>query len=454
MKALLIVFVCLTVASLGGTIVLYTFQEDIKNSAADAQRQASAARSLASDAQRQYDQLVQRVLGINANAADAANILEQIDRQLQDIFSDERMSNVTYEQGTAVLTTMRDLYESFAERLDEFQELQSEYEALEKQLAELTDSVQATQGEFEEMTEQLTERVRELESQNEEHRQTWDADVTRLTGQLDEASAAASVELNAEREKTRELQEKLEDSSDRIRDLLAQLASFKPSADRYAILRQPDGRVTKTVPGENIVYIGLGRQDGVRPGMTFTVYSRIKGIPESGAGKATLEVINAFATVSECRVTSDTIGDPVIKDDPVANPVFDRARQYSFVVAGDFDLDFDGRIDDPNGEQIARLIESYGGKVMDEITTKTDFVVLGDAPPEAMPPSEEPAGDVVAEEARRERESLEQAARDRFDRVLGEAQALGIPVLTRTQFLHFLGQVVPADIEEDQRPSL
>ena len=43
-------------------------------------------------------------------------------------------------------------------------------------------------------------------------------------------------------------------------------------------------------------------------------------------------------------------------------------------------------------------------------------------------------------------------ARKRFDAVKAEARGLGIPILTRTQFLHFIGYGVPRNAKDDERP--
>ena len=69
-----------------------------------------------------------------------------------------------------------------------------------------------------------------------------------LSQQLADAAANTSRELSAEREKSQELQQKLDESTSRIKELLAELASFKPSADQRAVLQKTDGTITQTVP--------------------------------------------------------------------------------------------------------------------------------------------------------------------------------------------------------------
>jgi hypothetical protein len=118
------------------------------------------------------------------------------------------------------------------------------------------------------------------------------------------------------------------------------------------------------------------------------------------------------------------------------------------VVAGDFDLNFDTQIDDPGGQEVARLIRLSGGQVATKIDTTTDFVVLGAPPPEA---DQIPEG--VDDPAAVERNRRREAERKVFMDLLNEARMISIPILTRTQFLHFIGFGVPQNISDDQLPS-
>ena len=80
--------------------------------------------------------------------------------------------------------------------------------------------------------------------------------------------------------------------------------------------------------------------------------------------KGTIEIRNVYEATSEARVTSTkAVSDPIMDGDVVANLVYDRNRHYRFVVAGDFDLDFDGRIDPDGvgGQAVVNMIQRAGG---------------------------------------------------------------------------------------------
>jgi hypothetical protein len=203
-----------------------------------------------------------------------------------------------------------------------------------------------------------------------------------------------------------------------------------------SLLQIQDGQIVQTVPDQRIAYINLGRSDHIKPGMTFAVYSRVKGIPADGKGKASVRVTNVFDTTAECEITTTNVGEPIVDGDVVANPVYDRNRQFNFVVAGDFDLDFDNKIEDPAGQQVSRMITEWGGNLQTAVDTRTDFVVLGAEP--SIPAGQE--GAVTAHQAE---------VRKQFETARQEARSLGIPVLTRSQFLHFVGFGVPRNAKDD-----
>lgn len=452
LKALLIVFIALTVLSLAGTIVLYTFQEDIKNQAEDDLKAKNHMRAQLNEAQGQFNQIVRRMAG-EVDTSNTAGILATINTQLGQLSGDPRLTDAGIDDKTALLTATHELYNHFDQLAAALENAQAERDELEGQLEDADASAQEAGSDFEETSEELRTRVEELEQQHAEHRQEWERQVEELSQQLADASVNTSRELSTEREKSQELRTKLDESTTRIQELLAELASFKPSADHRAVLQVTDGTIMQTVPGEDVVYISLGLQDGVKPGMTFAVYSRTRGVPSDGKGKASIEIVNAFGTISECRVTYEASGDPILEGDPIANPIYDRTQRYRFVVAGDFDLDFDDEIEDPGGQQVIRLIKGWGGEIVDTITTQTDFVVLGAAPPLAVAPEEGGLGDTVDENVLEERQAEREAARKIFDGVLAEAKALAIPILTRTQFLHFIGRNVPENVEDDEMPS-
>jgi len=440
-KAALIAFVCLTVASLGITIWLYTQQEDLRAAADAAQTKAGQAAQRERATLQQLSDIARDVIGNPTEQP--AEIKQGIKTALAPILKDERVKQANIPEDSAVLTALQGLHQALRTDADALAAATKERNDLKAQLAAATETAKAAQQGFADKTAELEKRFQELEQKNAADQQAWSQQLEQLTQQVAKGGEDANRQLNAVREAKRQDEEKIKTLQARIDELVETLAKNRPSADRLSLLQSKDGDVVRAVAGEDLCYIDLGRRDALKTGMTFAVYSRIRGIPEDGKGKASISVVNVFETTSECRITSSTKGDPVLEGDVVANPVYDRSHKLTFAVAGDFDLDFDGKIDDPGGEQVTQLIRSSGGQVVDKIDTRTDFVVLGAPPPMAAKPDEGDDAQAKARAAQR------QAAHDAFEAAKQEAKALSIPVLTRTQFLHFVGFGVARDKPDD-----
>jgi len=447
LKTALVAFVALTVVSLAGTIILYTYQSDLRARATEVEDQARRTQQQARDNQRQLEEFARIVIG---EATDEVPKIQQaITAAVQRVAEDPNLQEANITRDSAMLTVLETLYSQFSTKVDVLNQANERVKELEDQRQSEEESTTAGRKQFADKVEQLQNDYQMIEQQNAENRDAWNRQVDELSSQLESASESAGNQLTSEREQRQLIEEQLTSAQERVELLVAELASFRPQADLTSALRIADGHVVRTVPGEDIAYISLGRRDGLKPRMTFGVYSRTRGVPEDGKGKATIEVGTLFETTAECRVTSTTPGDPILENDIIANPVFDKSRKYNFLVAGDFDLDFDGQIEDPGGEQVGRLIEQTGGLIVRTLDTRTDFVVLGAAPPLPVQPRDTDTPEDQERAAQRE------ARRKAFDTVVREAKALSIPVLTRTRFLHFIGfGQIPKNTPDDQHPGL
>jgi uncharacterized coiled-coil DUF342 family protein len=451
-KAALIAFVVLTLAALGGVIFLYTQQEDLRGEAERASDQAQRVREEMQAAQQQRNRVVEKVLGAQAERnMEPAEVQQAIKEALAPVYDHPQAqeAGIVPDKEVPLVKLAEQIFQLFASNNEKLNQLRSEHQQLQDRITSLTDNLQSRQEEYQSTVQQLSQRVQELEAQNEENRQKWQKEVDGLSQQMTEASQQADTKLNEMKQQMQGKAQELAEAKAQVRELQDMLASFRPRGDIYAAIQIADGRVVQVPAGEDIVYISLGRQDDVQAGLTFEVYSRHEKIPADGKGKASLRVSHVFDTTAECKILRSTPGNPILEQDLVANPVFAKDRRYNFLVAGDFDLDFDGDIDDPGGRQVAQMIRKAGGKIVEEVTTDTDFVVLGSAPP-APKPLPEGTEDEAAMEKNRELE----VARKAFMDLLKEAQSMAVPILTRTQFLHFAGIGVPDHVEQDNRPIL
>ncbi|MEP0844902.1 MAG: hypothetical protein HRF43_19550 [Phycisphaerae bacterium] len=440
MKSALIAFVCISVASLGAFVYLFTQQADLDNRVKSAEDRAAQSENKAQQATDLLRYIAKEATG--QPTEDPAVLEQAIAKARADLLQDASLKAVVA-AGDALGTALQKLYGQYRALSQQFAALTAERDDLKTRLEAANKAAQAAEKGFQDRIAELTAQYQKLEQDFTAAREGWDKAVADRDKRLAAATDTAGQTLAAIRKTVEDLQAQLAQRDARIRELRETLASFRPSADEFAAIQIADGSVVRTVPGERLAYISLGANDRIKPGMNFAVYSRHRGVPPDGKGKASLEVVQVFDTTSECKVTSTTAGEPILEGDIVANPVFDRNRQFNFVVAGNFDLDFDGRIDDPAGQEVARLIEAWGGKVVKTVDTRTDFVVLG-AAPEVLRVGPVPDGAVAAEHAQEA-----DTARKQFDAVVADAKSLGIPILTRTRFLHFIGRPVPKGAPEN-----
>jgi hypothetical protein len=204
--------------------------------------------------------------------------------------------------------------------------------------------------------------------------------------------------------------------------------------DAGKVARRPDGKILRILSGEGLVYINIGSKDRVAEDLRLTVYP-YTGIPESGAGKAVIEVTDVGENVSECRILLQSKGEPIVTGDLVANVVYDALRNYNFVVEGDFDLDNKGDTTPAGNKAIRELVRRYGGRVISEISLDTDYVILGDAPARPRKPDDtdpEDAWNLYQERLK---------AFNRFQTVEKLAKSNQTPRLSGKRFLDLIGYI-------------
>lgn len=245
---------------------------------------------------------------------------------------------------------------------------------------------------------------------------------------------AGQDETNKELLKT---QAELKAAQGRIERLLKEdVYPVRPPPDAEAAAYKPDGKVILVDDQAKIVHINLGSDDHVYRGLTFSVYDRGQPIPKDGKGKAEIEVYDIQKNISLARVIESDAKNPIVADDIVANLIWDPAKTNTFVIAGDFDLNGDGKIDPQAADEIRVLVEKWGGKVAEAVTVNTDFVILGTPPETGKKPTMEQAEASPNANAKYE-ESVKRLAE--YKQVQNQAESLFIPILNADRFLYFIG---------------
>ncbi|RMF37000.1 MAG: hypothetical protein D6753_18370 [Planctomycetota bacterium] len=162
-------------------------------------------------------------------------------------------------------------------------------------------------------------------------------------------------------------------------------------ADRLNQFENPDyaapqGEITRVAEGGTTVWVDLGKADGLRVGVPFSVIDESEINISNAQPKAQIEITHVVDDhLSRARVTDYDIRKPVVPGDKVYSPAWRPGRVVGFALVGLLDINGDGRDD---REQVKELIKLAGGKVDEEIdpqgnrtgpgmTPNTSFLVLG-----------------------------------------------------------------------------
>ena len=226
-----------------------------------------------------------------------------------------------------------------------------------------------------------------------------------------------------------------------------------------------DGRVMFVDSARSVVSINLGEADGLRPGVTFSVYQK----DNSGIGRRNMEDIKGKIEVTsilgphraEARILDPTqavkrrgeeegrytfarrssyyqssLLRPVAQGDPIYSPAFSKGRKEMFSIVGLIDLDGDGKSD---RDLLRNLIRSNGADLDNEIgddgepltgptpiSHRTRFLVMADL------------GDQDKTEDTRKKAEYQKIARQ-ASRMREEALDAGIRVVSLPAFLDYLG---------------
>ncbi len=155
----------------------------------------------------------------------------------------------------------------------------------------------------------------------------------------------------------------------------------------------PDGHVTNVDNTNGTVWLDLGHKDGLRPQVTFSVYSRTnKGIARGPEDvKAKIEIVEVRDTSAIARIVEEERDRPVAIGDEVFSPAWNAGLTEYFAIVGNADLNKDGVMDEKDrkilkdqlanaGAQIEVEVNSDGIREPAEglITVQTKWLVVGD----------------------------------------------------------------------------
>ncbi|UCD75752.1 MAG: hypothetical protein JSV91_02320 [Phycisphaerales bacterium] len=323
---------------------------------------------------------------------------------------------------------------------------QSELDAANRTLASMQGGLQAKEEEIEALKAAHEQEVEAVQGEIASYRDAAEEYARRVQTTIDE--------LNDTKTRLREqYQSRIDDLEQENNGLLEELQVLRGRVDEFERILKDirvksadpdklvDGYVIDLAGGNDQVFIDRGRDDRIVLGMTFEVYDDSGSIRvdqrtgEMPRGKASLQVIKVGDTTSTCKITRSVPGRPVVRNDVIANAVYDPEYIFKFLVHGKFDVDGDGKPSEAEAEYLRRLVQQWGGQVVyaEELPGDLDFLVLGSEPP-PVPQLRDNATDPEIAIWLEKKKALE-----KYEQLFAQAREAQIPVLNANRFFILIG---------------
>ncbi|MHC4092947.1 MAG: BRCT domain-containing protein [Planctomycetota bacterium] len=428
----LIVFVALWLLSTVLLVWLYTDQAGLEKVADELRLEIHQSQTKLGEEESARQQIAELAVGATDDDAEAVTgKVEDLYGRIQD--EDLVPDGSAFDDpSTGLLAAMTSLYEAYRGEYDSRVEADADVEELQAEMEALANDKTQREQAFEEKADELVARISTLEADVASYREQRDSEIDAFETHEEELRQQHSSDIQEQRKENAALKKELAEYKSRYQELQAKFGQLQITPEPLMTVRQGDGRVLTAKAGEDVVYISLGRRQRITRGMQFAVYGSDAGIPADGRAKARIEVARVFPETSECVVRELLGNERIIEGDIINNPIYDRARALTFVVAGEFDLSGDGHDDADGAAQVETLIRDWGGRLLDTVSARVDYVVLGNAP--RRPAS---LGDLSPEA--QERQAAANRVYEQYDTIVETAKALSVPILTQEIFLHFLG---------------
>jgi hypothetical protein len=249
-------------------------------------------------------------------------------------------------------------------------------------------------------------------------------DHTRALQDLDALTTSTNAKIGALQGELAQLQEINNDLRDKLEQVT--MESFEVA----------DGVIRSVDHNTNLVWINLGKADGLLERTTFSVY--MKNHQGVGRGpediKGAIEVTNVTGPhLAEARILDSDLYRPIAPGDPIYTPLWSPNQVETFSIVGLIDFDGDGVSDRDRlheliaaaGAKIDNEVDDVGNRTGDGIDVNTKFLVMGDVPDPTK----------SAAHLRDEHKLINQIAID----MRNEARLQGVRQVNLNSFLDYIG---------------
>ncbi len=314
---------------------------------------------------------------------------------------------------------------------------------LDLKLKENNDLTLSKDGEIEKHKAALAKAEEKLVQQEAVHSE----ELARLGEQVDTlrgTTARLEDELAALRvASARQIEDLVEDNNDKRTAIVALRARLRQKDD--PTFSTADGHIQSVDHNRELCYIDLGRADGLREGVTFSVYTP----GNSGVGrnntsdiKGQIEIVDILADHrAEARIVKQDLGRPIAGDDPIYSPIFQTGQSLEIAVAGRI------AVDGLDRREFRRLVTAAGGRISVEVGDEGQFtdgkgrpIDSADAPRRISSRTRYLIiADLGDDTENQELEQIYKLIRDNTQRLRNQAENLGIYEIGLSTYLEHIG---------------
>ncbi len=407
-------------------------RQDYADFISDSQREHAAVRAVLDAARRENRSVVEYLMQTRAELLQAVSG----DQQMPMNTLRERLAQVEGAEAQSLFDLVAARNTEIARLTQRLQVAEAERRAAREQAEAEAQRVAQIEAAFNARGTSLQGEVGAIAQDRDLIRERFGNTESRMASEIEQVQARLGAQLNERQSMIDQLQQE----NIALRDQLIR-ARAEGGDNRVMPLNEAalvDGRIDAVDTAANEVVLSIGRRNKVVLGMTFAVYSSPTDIrPDADGryprGKAVVEVVRIEDGFSRARVVEASEGNPIIRGDVIANAVYDPNKTYKFVVDGLFDVNGDGRATRFERDELAALIERWGGAVVNEVTGDVDFIVLGAQP--VLPPAPPPGAPIaVVNEYNRLAREIQ-----RYNELLDAAEATSIPLLNANRLQTLIG---------------
>jgi hypothetical protein len=372
----LIFFVLFTVIFGAMTWVFYSKSTEMEKKAAEERNNSEKARQATETAETNAKEMGKLIFGPSATG-DADVAKNQFEKDMKEYGAGLKAEDQRYQPLVKKLAGLKaDKEAELKKKIEEIAAFKIKYEDREK-------SKDGQIKEFREAAQKATDELAAAKADFDKRRTDTESLAKKLQDQLAEVRTADAAEIDKLTKEVENLKKSLVITKGSLKETTTELNNSKRT-----IVDIPDGEIRWVNQRTGLVWINVGRDDGLQPLMTFSVFPSDVSDLRKGDRKGAIEVTQILdGHMAEARITNDSITDPFMPGDKIDTALWNPGERLHFALAGLMDVDGDGQSD---LELVKNLITMNNGVVdcyedekgmvhgLDEMSINTRFLVKGD----------------------------------------------------------------------------